>query len=109
MTSLSDRGFVVDRAVFFPAIVFLLSTVGIVLLFPVASHAAFGAMQAAIVEHASWDYGRVMAILLVTSGVLAFSRVGSIGWIGSHFCTPPHFRLAVGGRYLPHALKCQTK
>ena len=78
MTSLSDRGFVVDRAVFFPAIVFLLSTVGIVLLFPDASDAAFGAMQAAIVEHASWYYGLVMAILLVTSGVLAFSRVGSI-------------------------------
>ena len=78
MTSLSDSGFVVDRAVFFPAIVFLLSTVGIVLLFPDASDAAFGAMQAAIVEHASWYYGLVMAILLVTSGVLAFSRVGSI-------------------------------
>ena len=78
MTSLSDRGFVVDRAVFFPAIVFLLSTVGIVLLFPDASDAAFGAMQAAIVEHASWYYGLVMAILLITSGVLAFSRVGSI-------------------------------
>ena len=78
MTSLSDSGFVVDRAVFFPAIVFLLSTVGIVLLFPDASDAAFGAMQAAIVEHASWYYGLVMAILLITSGVLAFSRVGSI-------------------------------
>ena len=78
MTSFSDRGFVVDRAVFFPAIVFLLSTVGIVLLFPGASDAAFGAMQAAIVEHASWYYGLVMAILLITSGVLAFSRVGSI-------------------------------
>ena len=78
MTSLSDRGFVVDRAVFFPAIAFLLSTVGIVLLFPGASEAAFGAMQAAIVEHASWYYGLVMAILLITSGVLAFSRVGSI-------------------------------
>jgi choline/glycine/proline betaine transport protein len=35
-------------------------------------------MQAAIVEHASWYYGLVMAILLITSGVLAFSRVGSI-------------------------------
>ncbi len=78
MSSLSDRGFVVDRAVFVPSIVFLLSTVGVVLLFPDASSSAFGALQAAIVENASWFYGLVMAILLITSGVLAFSRVGNI-------------------------------
>ena len=78
MSSLLDRGFVVDRAVFIPSIVFLLSTVGIVLAFPEASDAAFGAMQGAIVENASWFYGLVMAILLVTSVVLAFSRVGNI-------------------------------
>ena len=76
MSSLSDRGFVVDRAVFVPSIVFLLSTVGVVLLFPDASSSAFGALQAAIIENASWFYGLVMAILLITSGVLAFSRVG---------------------------------
>lgn len=78
MSSLSDRGFVVDRAVFLPSIVFLLSTVGVVLLFPDASSSAFGALQATIVENASWFYGLVMAILLLTSGVLAFSRVGNI-------------------------------
>ena len=78
MSSLLDRGFVVDRAVFIPSIVFLLSTVGVVLAFPEASDAAFGAMQGAIVENASWFYGLVMAILLVTSVVLAFSRVGNI-------------------------------
>jgi choline/glycine/proline betaine transport protein len=78
MSSLSDRGFVVDRAVFVPSIVFLLSTVGVVLLFPDASSSAFGALQAAIIENASWFYGLVMAILLITSGVLAFSRVGNI-------------------------------
>lgn len=78
MTSLRDRGFVVDRAVFIPSIVFLLSTVGVVLAFPEASDAAFGAMQGAIVENASWFYGLVMAILLVTSVVLVFSRVGNI-------------------------------
>ena len=78
MSSLSDRGFVADRAVFLPSIVFLLSTVGVVLLFPDASTSAFGALQAAIVENASWFYGLVMAILLITSGVLAFSRVGNI-------------------------------
>ena len=48
MTSLSDRGFVVDRAVFFPAIVFLLCTVDIVLLFPGARASAFGLMHAAL-------------------------------------------------------------
>ena len=78
MSSLLDRGFVIDRAVFIPSIVFLLSTVGVVLAFPEASDAAFGAMQGAIVENASWFYGLVMAILLVTSFVLAFSRVGNI-------------------------------
>ena len=78
MLNLSDRGFVVDRAVFIPSIAFLLSTVGIVLLFPDASGAAFGTLQAAIVENASWFYGIVMAILLVASVVLAFSRVGNI-------------------------------
>ena len=78
MSSLPDRGFVIDRAVFIPSIVFLLSTVGVVLAFPEASDAAFGAMQGAIVENASWFYGLVMAILLVTSVVLAFSRVGNI-------------------------------
>ena len=78
MSILSDRGFVFDRAVFLPSIVFLLSTVGVVLLFPDASSSAFGALQAAIVENASWFYGLVMAILLITSGVLAFSRVGNI-------------------------------
>ena len=78
MLNLSDRGFVVDRAVFIPSIAFLLSTVGIVLLFPEASGAAFGTLQATIVENASWFYGIVMAILLVASVVLAFSRVGTI-------------------------------
>ena len=78
MLNLSDRGFVVDRAVFIPSIAFLLSTVGIVLLFPDASGTAFGTLQAAIVENASWFYGIVMAILLVASVVLAFSRVGNI-------------------------------
>ena len=78
MLNLSDRGFVVDRAVFIPSIAFLLSTVGIVLLFPDASGSAFGMLQAAIVENASWFYGIVMAILLVASVVLAFSRVGNI-------------------------------
>ena len=78
MLNLSDRGFVVDKAVFTPSIVFLLSTVGIVLAFPDASGSAFGALQAAIVENASWFYGIVMAILLVASVVLAFSRVGNI-------------------------------
>ena len=78
MSNLSDRGFVVDRAVFIPSIVFLLSTVSIVLLFPDASGAAFGALQAAIVENASWFYGIVMAVLLVASVVLAFSHVGTI-------------------------------
>ena len=78
MSNLSDRGFVVDRAVFIPSIAFLLSTVGIVLLFPEASGAAFGTLQATIVENASWFYGIVMAILLVASVVLAFSRVGTI-------------------------------
>ena len=78
MLNLSDRGFVVDKAVFTPSIVFLLSTVGIVLAFPDASGSAFGALQATIVENASWFYGIVMAILLVASVVLAFSRVGNI-------------------------------
>ena len=78
MSNLSDRGFAVDRVVFIPSIVFLLSTVSIVLLFPDASGAAFGTVQAAIVENASWFYGIVMAILLVASAVLAFSRVGTI-------------------------------
>ncbi|MEC8159255.1 MAG: BCCT family transporter [Pseudomonadota bacterium] len=78
MSNLSDRGFVVDRAVFIPSIVFLLSTVSVVLLFPDASGAAFGALQAAIVENASWFYGIVMAVLLVASVVLAFSHVGTI-------------------------------
>ena len=78
MLNLSDRGFVVDRAVFIPSIAFLLSTVGIVLLFPDASGAAFGKLQAAIVENASWFYGIVMAILLVASVGLALSRVGNI-------------------------------
>jgi choline/glycine/proline betaine transport protein len=78
MLNLSDRGFVVDKAVFTPSIVFLLSTVGIVLAFPDASGSAFGALQATIVDNASWFYGIVMAILLVASVVLAFSRVGNI-------------------------------
>ena len=78
MSSFTDRGLVVDRAVFVPAIIFLLSTVAVVLVYPEASAAAFGALQATIVENASWFYGLVMAILLVTSGVLAFSRVGNI-------------------------------
>ena len=78
MLNLSDRGFVVDRAVFIPSIAFLLSTVAVVLLFPEVSSAAFNTLQATIVENASWFYGLVMAILLVASGVLAFSRVGTI-------------------------------
>ena len=78
MSNASDRGFVVDKAVFTPSIAFLLSTVAVVLVFPEGSGAAFGALQAAIVESASWFYGIVMAILLVASIVLAFSRVGTI-------------------------------
>jgi len=78
MLNFSDRGFVVDRTVFIPSIAFLLSTVAIVLGFPDASSRALGILQAAIVENASWFYGIVMAVLLVASVALAFSRVGRI-------------------------------
>ena len=48
MPKLSERGFVIDKAVFIPSIVFLLSSVLLVLALPEASDAAFADLQSPI-------------------------------------------------------------
>ena len=78
MPKLSDRGFVIDKAVFIPSIIFLLSSVLLVLALPEASDAAFADLQSTIVTNASWFYVLVMAILLFAVCVLALSRYGEI-------------------------------
>jgi choline/glycine/proline betaine transport protein len=78
MPKLSERGFVIDKAVFIPSIIFLMSSVLLVLALPEASDAAFADLQSTIVANASWFYVLVMAILLFAVCVLALSRYGEI-------------------------------
>jgi choline/glycine/proline betaine transport protein len=70
--------FVIDRAVFIPSTLALLSLVVVAALAPDASGAFFQRVQNAIVQYASWYYVLVVAIILVSILLFSFSRFGDI-------------------------------
>ena len=78
MAVIQYRGFVIDPAVFFPAIFILLTAVFVVGWFPQESSAALVELQAGIVTNASWFYVLVMGVVLVVVAIFAFSRYGDI-------------------------------
>ena len=78
MPTLSFRRFIIDPAVFIPAVAILLTAVVIVGLLPEESNQFLMALQSQIVINASWFYVLVMGIVLVLVFVFAFSRHGHI-------------------------------
>lgn len=78
MTSVIFRRFVIDPAVFIPAVVILLSAVIVVGLMPEESNLVLAALQSGIVTNASWFYVLVMGAVLVIVFVFALSRHGDI-------------------------------
>ena len=78
MAVIQYRGFVIDPAVFFPAIFILLTAVFVVGFFPEESSVALVQLQAVIVTNASWFYVLVMGIVLVVVAIFALSRYGDI-------------------------------
>lgn len=82
--------FVIDRSVFVPAIVILLSAVIIVALFPDAADQALSSIQRSIVASASWFY------VLVMGGVLVLVMVFALGKHGDIKLGPDHSQPAYG-------------
>ena len=78
MSVVHYRRFIIDPAVFFPAILILLSAVFVVGFFPQQSSAALAELQAAIVTNASWFYVLVMGVVLIVVAIFALSRYGDI-------------------------------
>lgn len=72
------RRFSVDRAVFIPATLLLLSLVVGAALAPSASGEMFQRVQDWIVEYASWYYVMVVAIVLLSTLLFTLSRFGDI-------------------------------
>ena len=70
--------FDIDRPVFFPALLILLSATAGVLLIPGEGRSVFAELQSAIVATASWFYVLVIAAVSVMVVVLALSRYGDI-------------------------------
>ena len=78
MSSVQLRRWVIDPAVFVPALVILVSTVLMVGLLPEQANAVLAQVQSGIVNNASWFYVLVMGIVLVVVFVFALSRYGDI-------------------------------
>lgn len=71
-------GFLVDKAVFWPASAVLLALVVFAGLKPKLSEGLFQRLQDAIVLYASWYYVLVVAIILVSVAIFSLSRFGDI-------------------------------
>lgn len=76
MSSRTD--FVIDRPVFFPALVVLGLAVTVVALFPQAADQLLSGLQQRIVATASWFYVLVMGAVLVLVLIFALGRHGDI-------------------------------
>ena len=68
----------VNRSVFRSSAIALFVIVGLSALFPDAANGLFGAMQNGIVRYGSWYYVLVVAIILVSSVLVAMTRYGDI-------------------------------
>ncbi|MFO7550241.1 MAG: BCCT family transporter [Haliea sp.] len=71
-------GFLVDKAVFWPASAVLFALVLFAGLKPKLSEGLFQRLQDAIVLYASWYYVLVVAIILVSVAIFSLSRFGDI-------------------------------
>ena len=78
MSSLNTRHWVIDPAVFIPAITILLSSVLFVGFFPDASDVVLDTLQSGIVTYASWFYVLVVGTVLIVVFIIALSRHGDI-------------------------------
>ncbi len=78
MSSKKAPRWIIDPAVFFPAIAILLLSVLVVGLFPDASNVLLQQLQKGVVRNASWFYVLFVASLLIVVFIFAFSRHGDI-------------------------------
>ncbi|MEE4202218.1 MAG: BCCT family transporter, partial [Halieaceae bacterium] len=74
----SRNEFVIDRPVFFPALIILGLAVIVVATFPEAADHLLAALQQRIVATASWFYVLVMGAVLVLVLIFALGRYGDI-------------------------------
>lgn len=77
----------VDRSVFLYSVVLLASVLLLAALFPETMEAAFATPQSGIVTNGSWYYVLVVAVILVSVVVFAFSGYGDIK-LGPDHSTP---------------------
>lgn len=68
----------INKPVFYGAAISLLVIVGLSALFPGAANSLFAAVQSGIVTYGSWYYVLVVAIILVSCLVFAFTQYGDI-------------------------------
>ena len=68
----------IDRPVFITATALLVLIIGSSALAPDSAEALFGRVQASIVANGSWFYVLVVAAILVSSLLIAFTRFGEI-------------------------------
>lgn len=78
MSQQKPRRFIIDRAVFFPALILLFGAILMVLTIPEEGSNPFAGLQAVIVDTASWFYVLIVTLIAVIVVYLALSRYGDI-------------------------------
>ena len=78
MSQQNPRRFIIDRAVFFPALILLFGAILLVLTIPEEGSNPFAGLQAVIVDTASWFYVLIVTLIAVIVVYLALSRYGDI-------------------------------
>ena len=89
----TKSGLVIRRTVFWPAVIFILLTVGLACVFPDSMADFFSSVQNFISANLSWFYILAVAIILCAMALIAISRFGSIRLGPDH--ARPRFSLPV--------------
>jgi len=78
MSESAEQRYIIDKSVFFPALILLFGAIFLLLLVPEKGSDPFAGLQAVIVDTASWFYVFIAGLVSVVVIGLAISRYGDI-------------------------------
>ncbi|MEK9921184.1 MAG: BCCT family transporter, partial [Luminiphilus sp.] len=78
MSESTPQRFIIDKAVFYPALILLFGAIFLLLVIPEEGSDPFAGLQAIIVDTASWFYVFIAGLVSVVVIGLAISRYGDI-------------------------------
>ena len=78
MPESAEQRYIIDKTVFYPALILLFGAIFLLLLVPEKGSDPFAGLQAVIVDTASWFYVLIVTLIAVIVVYLALSRYGDI-------------------------------